>query len=658
MNWRHRAWSHVLVVFGYLATALAFSWPLALHLGTALTGTPDGDTGVYVWNQWVFRHEIVEHSRLPYFTDSIFAAGPTANLSLHNYTTFQDLLALPLSSLLGVVATFNVVFLMMSVLTAYSTFLLAKHVTGRWPESWLAGVLFAWSPLLVTRGMGHFSLVAAAPLAIFLLVLMRADGHERFRDAVILGAVMAWAASTDVYYAVYCLLIGAVFLVARVLAIHSSPHAGQGAAIRWAFDVLLLCVAGLVGVIALTGGWTASVMGVVVSARSLYTPMLVLTLLVVVRVGWRVRASFRPAVRIEAWHLARLSVAAGLVATVLLTPVLYAVGLRMTTGDFPMPDIFWRTSPGGVDLVALVVPNPNHPLAPGWVAHWLTSFPNGFIENVVSIPVLVILTMAVAWRTGWRPSRWWVALAVAFGALALGPFVHVAGFNTYIPGPWAILRYVPIVGLARTPARFSVVMMLAVAVLFAMALEWIGRRYPRHRRLALTAAAILLLAELLPAPLTLYSAAVPDFYDRVAAAPEDVRVLELPTGISDGTVSVGKFSARYQFYQTAHGKSLFGGYLSRVSKRRVTDMRGIGMLDGLLVLSEGGTLPSDRVAALKASGPLFVLNENLGFVVIDRKRASQGLVDFAVNALRLEHLATDGPLDLYRPRSGVASSPD
>jgi hypothetical protein len=85
--------------------------------------------------------------RVPYFTDRIFALMPPANLSFHNYTTFQNLIALPLAPIIGVVATFNVVYLLMNVLTAQATFLLARHVTGRTAESWLAGVLFAWSPI-------------------------------------------------------------------------------------------------------------------------------------------------------------------------------------------------------------------------------------------------------------------------------------------------------------------------------------------------------------------------------------------------------------------------------------------------------------------------------------------------------------------------------
>ena len=205
------------------------------------------------------------------------------NLSLHNYTAFQNLLALPLIGILGVVATFNVIYLLMTVLTAYATFLLARHVTGQAAESWLAGALFAWSPLLVTRGTEHFSLVAAAPLAVFLLVLLKADGHERFRDAVALGATEWLAASADVYYAVYCLLIGVIFLAARIVAIHRSPLAGRSVAVRWALDVLILSMGGFIAALVISGGWQFSIMGRPLPIHSLYTPMMALTMLVAIR---------------------------------------------------------------------------------------------------------------------------------------------------------------------------------------------------------------------------------------------------------------------------------------------------------------------------------------------------------------------------------------
>ena len=652
---------HLYALVGYACAAVALSWPLPLHLATHLTGSPAGDTGVYVWNQWVFRHELLVNGSLPYFTDSIFALTGRANLSLHNYTTFQNLLALPLMGTLGVVATFNVVYLLMTVLTAYATFLLARHVTGRDAESWLAGLLFAWSPNLVTRGTAHFSLVAAAPLAIFILLLLRAADRERLRDAFALGATMWWAASTDVYFAVYCLIIAAIFMLARVVTVERRPSLPRHRSVPWTLDVLLLCVTGLMLAMLVSGGWEFRVLGRITRMRTLYTPMLLFTGLCVARAAWPYRAAFARVTNHDAWRLVRATLVAGVVATVMLSPVLYAIGVRIAAGRWDSSRVFWRNSPRGVDALSFILPNPNHPLAPAAIAAWLSPRPDAYLENVASLTFVALAVMVVAWRSGWRIPRIWAALALAFGALALGPFVHIAGLNTFVPGPWALLRYVPLVGLARTPGRFSIVVMLIVAVLFAGALAWLGQRWPRRRTLLLAVVSALLVFELLPVPRVLYSAEVPAIYHHVADAPGDVRVLELPFGMRDGTSSYGNFSARSQFFQTMHQKPLAGGYLSRISRRRIADARKDPMVSALMTLSEGRQLEPGLGAQLTALGPSFASRARIGFVVIDRDRASWALRDFAIRALGLTLVDADGTFDLYRPAlsgvEGPASSP-
>jgi hypothetical protein len=643
-----RTWrGHVVVLLLYAAVAVAFSWPLTANLQTHLTGHPGRDTGVYVWNQWVFRHELVENRSLPYFTDVLFGRNQPTDLSLHNYTTFQNLVAAPLAGPFGVVGAFNIVYLLMVVLTAYSVFLLARHVTHSMPESLLAGFLFAWSPMLVTRGMDHFSLVAAAPLAIFLLILMRADGHERLRDAVALGVTMAWAATTDVYFAVYCLLIGIVFLVARVVSIEPSRHAGRERAAVWGLHVVMLCMAGLILAMAISGGWELTVGGREVGMRSLYTPVLAFTVLALIQLARKFRWSLAHLTRSDVGRFVGLTAAAAVVSAVFVSPVLYAAAVRIAHGEFDTPAIYWRSSPPGIDLLGFILPNPNHPLVPDAIAGWVARQPNGYHENVASIPFVAIGILVFAWRAGWRPSRWWATLCVMFGLLALGPFIHVAGINTYVPGPWALLRYVPVIGLAHTPARFGIVLMLGVAVIAADALRELSRRYPQRRRALIAGAAVLLAFELLPAPLTLYSAAVPPLYKRVAAAPESVTLLELPYGVRDGVSSVGNFVARTQFFQTAHGKTIMGGYLSRIPKRRIDELRMDPVRRALAILSEDRRLrPADETAML-AAAPTFLRANNIGFVVIDHERTNETFEGLAIKAFRLRHLETNGSLSLF-----------
>ena len=642
MNWR----THSAVLLGYLAIAIAFSWPLPLHLGTALTGGPGGDTGVYVWNQWVFHHELIEKGSVPYFTDTLFGPNQVSDLSLHNYTTFADLIAVPLRAFLDVVTAFNVVYLLLVVLGAYAAFLLAHHVTGDTPVAWLVGLLFGWSPIIVTRGTGHFSLIATAPLAIFLL-LLRSAGHVRTRDAIALGVTIAWASMTDVYYAVFCLLIGAAFVLSRVASIEVRETSASRGPISRALVVVTMSLALLAGAIAVTGGWELAVAGQVVRVRSLYTPVLVLTLLLLVQLARHFRLAVVDLTRDDIKRTVRLTAITGLVTAALASPLLYAAGVRLARGEFDTPQIFWRSSPAGIDLLALLLPNPNHPLAPAAISEWLTARPQAFIENVASLPYVALGILLLAWRAGWRPSRFWVGMCVTFGLLALGPFVHVAGLNTYVPGPWALLRYVPVIGLVHTPARFAVPFTLFFALIAGTALQYLVRRHPQQRRTLLYAAGVLLAAELLPAPITLYSAEIPPLYQTVAAAPPSTVLLEIPTGVRDGVSNLGDFSARTEFNQTSHGKTVIGGFLSRIPRRRVEEVLASPVNRALAMLSEKKVLTADDEAALLQQGPAFIREKRIGFVVVDRTRAGPAFEALVVKAFRLRQLEANDPFVLY-----------
>src|SRR5678816_44095 len=96
---------YVCAFAAYVVLAAMQAWPLPLHLSTHLTGAPTGDTGVYVWNLWVFKHELIDTNTTPFSTLTILPLDGPTDLSLHNYTVFADLLALPLLSGLGVVRT-------------------------------------------------------------------------------------------------------------------------------------------------------------------------------------------------------------------------------------------------------------------------------------------------------------------------------------------------------------------------------------------------------------------------------------------------------------------------------------------------------------------------------------------------------------------------
>lgn len=652
-----RPWvPHLVAIAGYIAVAVVFSWPLVPQFATHLTGDPGGDTGVYVWNQWVFKHSALTAQRNPLTTEQIFSlTGRPVDLTLHNYTLFANVLALPVLDHLGPVATFNLVYLATVVLTAWVTFVLARHVThGASAEAWLAGAAFAWSPVLVARTTGHFSLVAAAPLAAFIWCLLRVERSESIGDSVLAGLTIAWASACDAYYAVYCVAIGTLYVGSRLLRLEWAPRWRHGAGI-WLLDLSILLAAGLVlGLVAGRGG-RFEVFGVPVSVRGLYGPVLLLTVLVAARAVH----TLHPRIFTEGlprWRSIGLTIAGGLAGMIALSPTLYGAAMRIAGGTWVSPPTYWRSSPAGVDLLALVTPNPAHPIVRAVVGDWQQAAPTVYVEYAAGVGLVALAVIAIAvWRAGFR-ARGWFWSAGLFAALALGPFVHVGGVNTYVPGPWAVLRYVPIVNLTRMPGRYAIVVALYVSVIFALALCAIGRRWPQHRRTMLATVGVLLAFELLPSPRPLYSATLPSVYEIVRDDPRPVRLLELPFGVRDGVSSEGDFSARYQFYQSFHGKRLIGGYLSRVSTRRFGEVKSSPTLAGLLALSEGKTLDAAERERLLARAPGFLARAQLAWVVMHPSRTPPALRDYAVEAFGLEAVAADGDAVLYRTSLAAAPS--
>jgi hypothetical protein len=495
---------------------------------------------------------------------------------------------------------------------------------------------------MVARSTAHQSLVAAAPLAFFLLFVLRAADTRSLRDAALAGLCAAWAGICDAYYGLYCLPILAVVVLARTLRFERStsqrPH--RLAAI---VTVLMILPAVAAAAILLTGGGTISAFGRNVRATTLYTPMLILTALAIVRLALAVhqRGSWRVEHGVDRSRLAQFAIG-GLVCVLLLAPLLQAAWVRVQSGGSLQEETRWRSSPAGVDLLWFLVPNPNHPLAPEAWRDFVTTRPDSYAENVASIPYVAMVVIAFALAHRPRP-KVFMALAVCFGLLALGPFLTVAHANTQIPGPWALLRYVPVLGAARTPTRFAIPMLMAIAVIFAWALERVGRR---RATVALVAAALAF--ELWPGPRETASAAVPRVYATIATDRDDVTVLEVPFGIWDGTTQRGFANIATTYYQTTHQKRLVGGYLSRVPPGRVREHLRYPTLRMIVAMSEGTPVEPNLAEAAHEDAEYFVRTANLRYVVVDPRLASADLRHAAIELLRLELVQAADGLELYR----------
>ena len=640
------------VLAAYVTLAVAITWPLASQLRSALPGDIHGDTGVYVWNLWVFSHEVLKHGRWPLSTDLVFAATGGADFSLHNYTPLADLVALPLIPLLGLVGAYNVVLLLALSSSGGAAYWLARHHGYGRPASLVGGAVFMALPMVGARVVAHLSLVTNAALPLFLLTLDRALEKPSAGRGMAVGTIVAAAAYSDAYYGVFCVLMGVFVLGWRHLSWDRGVSASL-AALRW-LDV----GTGTLVVVALAshlgGRAEISLMGLrITGLRTPYLPVLLATLTACVRVWLTWRPSWRVSVPPEALpRLVRTGAVAVVTSLVWLAPLLVGLAIRWQRGRLPRVPIFWRSGPRGVDVLAYAVPSPIHALWGARTERWLLPpVQDAFPELVASCAVTLLVALWLSHRRKALPAMW-IGFTGLFASLSLGPFIHVAGVNTLVPGPWAVLRYVPVIGLARSPSRFALVAGLGVAMLAAAAVEAWPRRLSARAGTAAWLMALLCAFELIPGGRPLYPAAAPRALASLTgqAADERERVLFLPTGIRDGTSSVGDFSASTLFFQTAHGRPLLGGYLSRVSDWRREASERDPVYGALLTLSgPSGSLTSQGRDEAAGGARAFLDRNCVRYVVVDKGRASGGLTEFATDVFGLARIDADAEYELLAP---------
>ncbi len=227
-------------------------------------------------------------------------------------------------------------------------------------------------------------------------------------------------------------------------------------------------------------------------------------------------------------------------------------------------------------------------------------------------------------------------LCCSFSCSRLGPTVRWAGQDTGVPGPFALVSQLPFFSGNRYPSRYSVMLMLAVAVLAGFGLVWLlawGRGRGRAGRrtdgpLAVIAALFggLFIFEHLATPLPLSDFRVPAIYQRLAQEPGDFAILELPTGWRNGARVLGKADLlimMQQWWQTEHGKRRLGGNTSRNPEYKFQYFTQAPLLGDLIAL-----MNADRphIGAV-------VDAEFANMVAKNRPRAGQILRDLGIRTI-------------------------
>lgn len=229
------------------------------------------------------------------------------------------------------------------------------------------------------------------------------------------------------------------------------------------------------------------------------------------------------------------------------------------------------TAPANRDFAWLSL-DPGHFLVPSFVHPWLGPLLQGVQSRLqpgrLALPqehtaylgfaVVALAGLALRRPAAARPDRLLLAIGVVFGVLALGSELRLFGHATGLPLPAGLLDSVPILRLARAPGRYAWLVMLAAGTLAGAGFDTL--RSWRWRAVAVAAIAF----EFAALPVPLLSARPAPVYARLAAAPGDFAVLELPLQVRDGQHLLGGVNAYQALGQTVHGHPILGGMVSRL----------------------------------------------------------------------------------------------
>lgn len=163
----------ITVFLLYTAVFAAMTFPLAVRFYSAMPGN-GGDEYLMVWFFWEFYRSVFTLHAWPYFTHAVYYPH---GVPLYITTSMPvNSAAASVIRILGgnEFLAFNIIFFLSSILNGYFAYLLAYESTESAPASFIAGFIFAFSPILTEQARwGDLNIWSAYGIPMFILFFNR-----------------------------------------------------------------------------------------------------------------------------------------------------------------------------------------------------------------------------------------------------------------------------------------------------------------------------------------------------------------------------------------------------------------------------------------------------------------------------------------------------
>ena len=212
--WKATLWPLAL----YAALSLAFFGVRVIgHLGSRVIASDAIDSSQFMWFFAWWPHALL-HGLNPFVTHVMFVPDGF-NLTWATGMPGPSLLLAPITLAFGPAVTWNIIQLASPALSAWTAFLLCRHVTRRTAPSLIGGYVFGFSPYMLVHLTGGPYLAMVALLPVFVLLVLRRLAGSIGGRAFVAWMTLALTAQVSISSEVLATstLFGAVALVVAFL---------------------------------------------------------------------------------------------------------------------------------------------------------------------------------------------------------------------------------------------------------------------------------------------------------------------------------------------------------------------------------------------------------------------------------------------------------
>lgn len=227
------------------------------------------------------------------------------------------------------------------------------------------------------------------------------------------------------------------------------------------------------------------------------------------------------------------------------------------------------------NLLSFFLPSPFNGVFHNISLSYYSIFANGPTEDVSYITYTVLVLAAYGIYKDHKRTGMWIAIAVIFGLLALGPYIQMGTGPAKIPGLYYAYTKIPVLNIIREPGRFDVVVEMALAIIAAFGAEALLEHHafkgktPRIMLLVGVITIIFLiestgiLNSAVASTITTQVAPAPGLFYQIGKTPLNFSILNLPALENSNSAYPSLYTGEATYYTAITHKPLVGGYTTR-----------------------------------------------------------------------------------------------